>query len=175
MNTVETRPKEGSPAETRAKTGPKDIFLHLLAILTLYVSATSFLVLVFQYVNLWLPDPLEGDAFYQRTGALSAIRWALASLIIIFPVYVFTTRFLNKEYSSQPEKRELRTRKWLIYFTLFAAALIAIGDLITLLYHLLSGEITLRFIIKVISVLFVVGSIGYYYLTDLHRHRAVNS
>lgn len=156
--------------EHSVKTSPKDFFLHLLAIVTLYVSAISFTTIIFQYANLLFPDPLEYQYYDPTSGIYSVIRWALASLIIIFPVYIWSSWYLDKGYSRHPEKRKLRIRRWLIYFTLFAAALIIIGDLIALVYNLLEGELTMRFIIKIFSVLFVAGSVFGYYFWDLKRH-----
>lgn len=149
------------------KVTPKDFFLHLLSIVALYVSAISFLVLIFQYANLAFPDLLEQGYYFNSGGAYRAIRWAIASLIVIFPVYVFVTKFLNKEYAKEPEKRELKVRKWLLYFTLFAASLTIIGDLVRLIFNFLEGEITIRFLLKVLAVFFVAGSVFYYYLKDL--------
>jgi uncharacterized membrane protein len=153
----------------KKKTEPKDIFIHLLAIITLYVSAISFTTLIFQYVNIYFPDLLQGD--YYRPAAFSKIRWAISSLIIVFPVYLLTSRFLNKSYNDNPSKRNLRIRKWLIYFTLFAAALIIIGDLVALINNLLGGELTVRFLLKVLTILFVAGSIFFYYFSDLRRYK----
>lgn len=147
----------------RPKSSPRDVFLHLLTIVALYASASAFLTLAFQLVNLWFPDILAGG-YYAAAGARSAIRWALASLIVIFPVYLFTARFLRKEYEKEPEKRELRVRKWLTSFTLFVVALTMIGDLVSLLSHFFEGELTTRFVLKVVAVAFVAGAIGAYYL-----------
>lgn len=145
----------------RPKSGPRDVFLHLLSILTLYFSAGSFLALIFQYINIYFPDPAT---YFSPTDAYNTIRWSIASLIVVFPTYILTTRYLNKLYLSAPEKLNLRSRKWLIYFTLFAGGVIIIGDLVTLVYNLLGGELTARFILKVLAVLFVAGSVfGYYY------------
>ena len=148
------------------KTSPKDIFLHLLAIVALYVSAGSFMALIFQYINVLLPDPIASD-YYRLQSSYSIIRWSISSLIIIFPVYIITSWILNKSYAATPSKRNLRIRKWLIYFTLFVAALIVIGDLVTLIFNLLEGEITARFLLKVVTVLFVAGSVFGYYFADL--------
>ncbi len=151
------------------KTGPKDVFLHLLAIVSLYAAAIGFITLIFQYVNVLIPDPLE-QQYYGLQSAYSAIRWSISSLIIIFPVYVVATWYLNKSYAASPEKRNLPIRKWLIYFTLFVAALIIIGDLVTLVFNLLGGEFTTRFLLKVFTVFFVAGTVFYYYFWDLRRH-----
>ena len=152
------------------KTSPKDIFLHLLAIITLYVSAGSFIALLFQYINLLIPDTLDQGGHYARASSLQTIRWAISSLVVIFPVYLVTSWYLNKGYVSLPEKRSLKIRKWLIYVALFAAALIIIGDLVALIFNLLGGEFTIRFILKVLTIFFVAGSVFHYYLWDLRRH-----
>lgn len=160
METIQERDK---------KVSPRDVFTHLLAIVALYASAISFLVLVFQFVNVQFPDVLSGDYFGMQ-GAYSAMRFAIATLLVVFPVYLFTTRFLNKSYDANPTKRDLRIRKWLIYFTLFVTALVVIGDLVTLINNFLSGEITLRFILKTLAVFFVAGSTFFYYFVDIKKH-----
>lgn len=153
------------------QTSPKDVFLHLLAIIALYASAISFVTLIFQYVNVLIPDPLEAQNYYSSDSSYSAIRWAIASLIVIFPVYILTGWHLNKSYAAVPEKRNLRIRKWLIYFTIFAAALIIIGNLVALIFNLLGGELTVRFLLKILSIFFVAGAVFYYYFWDLKRHQ----
>jgi hypothetical protein len=150
--------------ENKIKSSPKDVFAHLLTIVALYISAINFLVLIFQYINLAFPDPLEG--FYYG-GIAGAIRWSMASLIIVFPVYLWMTRFLMREYAENPEKRELKIRKWLVYFTLFVAAVTIIGDLVTLVYNFLGGELTARFTLKITSVLAVASLVFWYYLREL--------
>lgn len=152
------------------KTSPKDVFLHLLAILTLYASGGSFVALLFQYINVLIPDQLENYS-WMRDSAFNTIRFSIASLVIVFPVYLLTMRFLNKTYFENPSRRNMRIRKWLVYFTVFATALIIIGDLVSLIYNLLGGELTLRFILKTLTVFFVAGSIFFYYFWDLKTHK----
>lgn len=146
------------------KTSPKDIFMHLLSIVTLYAAATSFLILAFQYINVKLPDVLQ---YYYYSGALDMMRGAIAALIIVFPVYLFSMRTLRNEYSRDTEKREARIRKWLVYFTLFIAALIIIGDLVSILYTFLQGDITVRFILKAFAVFVTAGMVFSFYIWDL--------
>lgn len=150
------------------KAEPKDVFLHLLAITTLYTSAISFIALVFQFINYFIPDILEvGYYSGYRDSILGTMRWSLAALVIMFPAYLVTMRFLHKSYEADPEKKGLRIRKWLVYFTLFVAAVIILGDLVSLLYSFLEGELTIRFFLKVLTVFFVAGSTFYYYLVDI--------
>lgn len=161
--------KAGLPAESLTdaqRAGPKDIFLHLLSIIALYVSAGMFITLIFNYISIWLPDAVS-ENYYTLLAARSSVRWAIASLIVVFPVYIWATWFLNKGYVAMPEKREMKIRKWLLYFTLFIAGIIIIGDLVTLIYNLLQGEFTTRFLLKILTVLLVAAAIFKYYLLDL--------
>ncbi len=154
-----------------SKTSPKDFFMHLLAMVALYGSAISFSAIVFQYINLRIPDALEMAQYFSPENAKEIIRRSLSFLIILFPVYIATAWQLQKIYREYPEKRELWVRRWLTYLTLFIAALIIIFDLVSLVNHFLDGELTLRFFLKVFTILFVAGSIFGYYLWDLKKYR----
>ncbi|MDP2669232.1 MAG: DUF5671 domain-containing protein [bacterium] len=151
---------------TQIKAGPKDVFLHLLAIIMLYVSVGSLIALLFQYINIWLPDKAI-DQYYSLQSAHSSMRWSIALLVVVFPVFVWASWYLNKEYFADPAKRELKIRKWLLYFTLFAAAMLIIGDLVALIFSYLQGELTARFLYKVLAVLLVAAVVFKYYLMDL--------
>jgi uncharacterized membrane protein YraQ (UPF0718 family) len=52
---------------------------------------------------------------------------------------------------------------------LFVASSIIIGDVITLLYNLLGGELTVRFLLKALVVAFIAGTIFWYYLSSVAR------
>ncbi len=149
---------------------PKHVFLHLFVMIMLYVSTINFLTLIFQYVNVWVPDTLSN--FYSLNQYHNLIRFALASFIIIFPVFILTSWILNRSYLKNPAVKDMKTRKWLIYFTLFTAALIIIGDLVGIVFTFLEGEITTRFILKALAVLSVTIIIFGYYLWDVRRIKA---
>lgn len=153
----------------KGHTSPKDFFLHLLAMITLYASAISFTTVVYQYINIGIPDPLE--QYFYAEGAYQTIRGALAFLIVMFPVYLLTNWQLHKSYDHDKSKRNIWVRKWLVYFTLFVAALIIIFDAVFLVKSLLDGELTLRFGLKLLTIFFTAGSIFGYYFWDLKRYK----
>lgn len=156
---------------SKSESTPRDVFMHLLASIALYSSAGSFVALLFQYIGILIPDPLQTDSYYTVQSAYATIRWSISTLVIIFPTYILTNWALGKEYARHPQKRNLKIRKWLIYFTLFVAALVVMGDLVTLIFNLLGGEFTTRFVLKVLTIFFVAGSIFYYYFAEVRRHR----
>jgi len=149
--------------DTKIKMSPKDFFLYIGAMITLYISVFSLIALLFQYIEILFPDQLQSF----RDPYSSGIRFQLASLIVIFPVYLFITRLLNKEIRTHTEKSKLGIRKWLIYFTLFVAGATVLIDLIVLLNTFLGGELTTRFVLKVFVVLVIVGDVFTYYFHDL--------
>ncbi|MEK7524218.1 MAG: DUF5671 domain-containing protein [Patescibacteria group bacterium] len=150
---------------TIQKNHVRDFFLYLLAIVTLYMCVWSFISLLFDYINVLLPDQL--NTYY--SWSYEQVRWSISMLIIVFPVYLGVTWFLRKDIIAYPEKRDLWVRKCLLYFTLFLAAITIIVDLVTLINNFLNGELTLRFFLKVLVVLVVAAAVFGYYLWDLHR------
>ena len=146
------------------KSTPRDVFLYLLAMVTLYFNSFNLIRLFFEYISVLIPDPLR-----QFHDPGSAMRFSIASLMIIFPVFIWVSRFLNRDIAKSPEKAELKIRKWLVYLTLFVAALLIIGDLIALIFNFLQGDLTSQFILKMLAVLLVAVSVFGYYLYDLRK------
>jgi len=149
----------------KPRTSPKDFFLHLGAIVALYISVISTITLLLQIINQLFPKPFEYTDPY--AGGVSI---AMAMLFIASPLYfVFMHVVINGE-NEQPEKRELSVRKWLTYITLFVAGLAMATDLIVLLQKFFAGEeITAAFVLKVVSIIFVLATVFGYYLYDA-RH-----
>lgn len=145
----------------------RDAFLYLLMFLTLYWSAWSFGQMLYQFINRAFPDALR--YLYAADTSASIIRMDVASLIIAFPVFLWISWIINRDIKKEPEKRSSKVRKWLTYLTLFIAAGIIIGDLIALVFNLLAGDITMRFLLKVLVVGGIAGSIFGYYLSELRR------
>ncbi|MEY4731869.1 MAG: hypothetical protein RL681_815 [Candidatus Parcubacteria bacterium] len=148
--------------DTSAKSTPRDVFLYLFATVALYFSAGSIINLLFAHIEAGFPDPLE--QYYDPSGTM---RLSMALLIIIFPAYLWASRFLHRDLLANPEKNDIRVRKWLLYLTLFLAALLIIGDLVALIYSFLEGDLTVRFLLKIAVVLAVAGAVFWYYLYDL--------
>ena len=151
--------------ENKIKTTPKDFFVFIGAMVALYASAVSLLNLLFEIINASFPDALH----FSYDNFSSGMRWSIASLIIVFPLYIFLSWFINKDLAANPLKKNLGIRKWLTYLTLFIAGVAIITDLIMLINTFLGGEITARFTFKVLAVLIVAGVIFAYYLYDLRR------
>jgi hypothetical protein len=145
----------------------RDAFIYLVLFSTLYMSAYHLGILLFHIINAAFSDTAEPYELstYQR----SSMRWSMSSLIVGFPVLLYMWRLVGQEIAADPNKRRSKVRRWLTYITLFIAAGIVIGDVVTLVYNLLGGEITIRFMLKVLVVAFIAGSVFWYYLTEIRR------
>ncbi len=146
-------------------TTPKDVFLYLLNILTFYISVIGFIILCVQYISALFPDPLS--FYYSRVAG--AVRIASSILFVAIPVYVLTSWLLGRDLRQNPKKREMGLRKWLTYFTLFVSAVTIIVTLIMVVNSFLSGELTIQFLLKILTVLLVAAAVFGYYIWDLRR------
>ena len=129
-------------------------FLSLGVLISLIVSVTAFLNLAFEILNKKFPDAL--NAVYQYGYASSqfeAARTFLSMLIIMFPAFLILAYFWKKKEKRGLGQYDEVIRKWLAYIVIFLSILIVVIDLIILVRYFVSGEITLRFILKVLIAL----------------------
>jgi len=145
----------------------REAFIYLVLFTTLYLTTFNLGRLIFQFINIGLPDPA---AYYDYVNsARQAIRFSVASLIISFPIFMYLSVLIGRSIKRDPSKRASKVRKWLTYMTLFVAAAVIIGDLTALVYGFLGGELSLRFALKAITVAAIAGGIFGYYLWDLRQ------
>ena len=151
----------------RPSLSAKEAFWYLVLFTTLYLSAIYLGTLLFQFINLAVPDPT--DSAYMADYAETRIRWAIAVLVVAFPLFLYMSRRVGRALQRDPAKRASPVRRWLTYLTLFVAVCVLVGDATTLIYNLLSGDLTLRFFLKALVVGVIAGGVLGYYLWDLRR------
>src|SRR5512138_3775674 len=150
-------------------------FLSLGLLITLITTVVSFLNLIFATLDKKFPDVLNSVYQYgYSTYNYEGIRIALATLIIFFPVFLvvsyFWKRFIKKGIGHIDEV----IKKWLIYIILFLSALVIAIDLVTLVKYFISGEITSRFIYKVLATFVTASIIGkYFFISEFWHGREI--
>lgn len=144
----------------------RDAFMHVLMFFTLMVSSWNFGSLVFEFIDRAFPDPAMSRPYYSGS-ALQAIRWDLSSLVVAFPLFLVVSWRVSLAMKRDPTRRASKTRRSLTYIMLFVGSLTLIGDLITLIYNFLGGELSARFVLKVLTVAVIAGGVVTYYFADL--------
>jgi len=142
-------------------------FVYLLLFSVLLVVAVQLGSLLFQLIDIGFSDPLDNQ--YAITGRQSAIRWAVASLVVAFPLFLFLSNAVGREIKRNPAMRLSGVRRWLTYIALFVAATILMGDLISLIFRFLEGDLSTRFVLKSLTVGMIAGGIFGYYFLGLSR------
>ena len=162
-------PMDFSDTQSHLKSTPRDIFLHLLNVLAFYVSVISFIALWIQYIDALYPDHLN---FYYP-GTLQSILWSTSVLIVAFPARLLTSWIIARDFRTNQEKRNLKIRKWLVYFTLFTSSITIASDLVTLIYNFLNGELSTQFFLKILVVLAVAAAVFAYFFLDLRSRDGI--
>jgi hypothetical protein len=153
------RPKPSASAQ--------EAFLYLVLFTTLLLVAYNLGAVIFQLIERAFPDPV--DTVMTEEGLTNQLRWSVSTLIVAFPVFVYISQHIGRALRKDPTKRASAVRKWLTYATLFIAASVLMGDLSTLVFNLLGGELTVRFLLKVATVGIIAGAVFGYYLWDLRK------
>lgn len=148
----------------RASLSARDAFMYLVLFSLLYFLCYHLGSLLFDLINAALPDPADNAG---RLDFFGSTRFSTAALLIAFPAFAWLAGQLHREIRQAPIKRLSPVRRWLTYLTLFVSTLTLIGDMTALVYNVLSGEITWRFLLKVLVVAAIAGSVFGYYLLDL--------
>ena len=144
----------------------REAFIYLVLFSTLYVSAFSLGNLLFALINRAFPDPSMDPAFVMQMSR-ETIRWAISFLVVTFPVFAVVSWRNDRALRADPSRRLSGVRRWLTYLTLFVAAGFLVGDVTSVVYNVLSGEVTVRFVLKVLSVGVIAGSVFGYLMLDL--------
>lgn len=151
----------------RAQLSAREAFEYLLLFATLYLTAWHLGSLLFDLINHALPD--AADPRYRIYRMDASMRWSIAALVVAFPLFAWLARHIGQGVTRHPVKRLSPVRRWLTYLTLFIAAGVLVGDLVALVYNVLGGETSLRFVLKVVVVAAIASAVFGYYLSDLRR------
>ncbi len=142
----------------------KQFALQLGSLLSLYISISFLLVLLFGIFNLIFPDATEN--YYMIESTSSSVRLSIAMLVVFMPTYLILTRTVGKLRRIGQNETYLSLTKWLIYLSLVVGVGVLLIDLVIVIMTFLEGEVTERFTFKAAAVVAVVGAAVHYYILD---------
>jgi hypothetical protein len=141
---------------------PRDAFFHLLGFTALYAWVISLIFLLFAYIDFAFPDSATRTSTYAMEQALTSIRVSLATLVVSYPLFLLVWSFLLRQVRMFPEKAVSGARRWLSFMSLFVGAVTILANVITVVYFLVEGDLTVRFLLKVAVLLLITGAMLVY-------------
>lgn len=151
-----------------------DAFEHILLFIGLYVLSISITLTLLMFVDHWftnIDDLSSYSDVWSSQWQNSMLRGYISAMIVSYPVFSFFFYRVTKRTLSNPQLRSLKSRKFLIYFTLVVTFIIMLGYIINAIYSFLNGNITMNFVLRILTILGVSGSIFAYYLYQVREDR----
>ena len=108
----------------RVSSGPREAFLHLLAMLLLYMTAFATGAVLFLAIDVFLSDPTNRGI----SGAESMARFHAAILLASLPVLALVRWAINRDIIRNPAIRIAPVVRTLSYITLLITSLILVCD-----------------------------------------------
>lgn len=144
----------------------KHVFLHLLLVGMLFMNLIGMIQLAFLYIDrLFATRTVDNYIF----SDYSVVRWSSSILIVCVPVFLLVSKYIYKDIRRDESLQHIWVRRWLLSFTLFAAAITIIGSLISVVYNFYNGELTASFTSKLAVLILLSIAIGAYYRWDMKR------
>lgn len=144
----------------------RDTVFYLFLFTALYLATLGVIFLAFNILDLILPQASD----HQNIDHIeSRIRYWIAWTIVFAPVYLTAAWKAEARTREDPARLMSSAQQWLTYITLFVAGMTALGDLVALFYGFLSGDVTLRFILKVAVIGTVSGAVLAYYFRSIRK------
>ena len=133
----------------RAYFSARDFFVYALIFICLVAAAGYLISLCWALIDQALDT--------ERYGTLRRMRFAIAVLVVTVPAYIWLTRREEVRLRERPGLARSGVRRAMTYLAMLVAALTFAGDLIWVIYRLLSGGFALEFVLKAASIAVVSG------------------
>ncbi len=161
------------PKPTRvAKVRPRDAFLYLILYSSLIAWTTALIAILFSAIEGLFPEAAANtfDTYNPEFKADLTIS-AIATLVVLLPVYLWAAATLKREQRENPERLTSPIRFWITYLALFIGLIVIIVHLTTAIADLLRGELTLVIVLRTLVVLIVVGGLMWMHGSALRARR----
>lgn len=145
-------------------------FQYILLFITLYVSAVALGGLLYAWADKLIPDATASMYGYFENYMTQGY---LASLIVAFPIFAWLFIVLKKNVLAHPAIKGIRARQTLFYITMVVTFIIIISYVISVVYGLLSGDVTGRAIAHFVITLGIAGPIFWYLLREVKTDKTI--
>ena len=151
---------------TQQNNAAKYAFYYILSLVALIFMSLSAGMIVFQIINKNIADVINQ---YRGRFSPDQLKFAISALIISAPIFYFTAKQIFKNLFSGALDKDSQIRKWLTYFILLISSVVMTGWFIAVVNSFLDGELTLKFILKVLTAVGIAAIVFTFYLYDIKR------
>ncbi len=142
-------------------THAKESYLYFMQVISYIALAIAFLILWFQYINLWLPRGAMYPYIYEENSLRELIRVGLSMLIVSLPTFLGVSYAISKHEARMTDRQQNGIKQGALYLGALAASIAAAITLMVTVYMGLNGEATGKFLLKVLAILLVCGVTGF--------------
>lgn len=171
------QPVVAAPLPVNKKSHVLDSIGFIFMFISMYFTASAIgMILHYYATRFFKPSGSDvGDSIWSIFGYLmgssgvdyvSPVVYYSAALIVAFPVFATLFLIMTKRTMENPEIRELKARKYLIYFTLIITFILILYKVISLVFSLLTGNINMDFFSHFLITVGVSGVIFAYCITQ---------
>ena len=153
--------------------GAKVLFWYLRLYFTIGFVAVSTGSLWYQFINKLVPLQIAPYGGVGRGLSQREAVWAMAAILVVGPAMFASAVVIRNAIRRDEIELGRGVRQWVSYMFLFYVAAIALGDLVTVLRYLLTGDYSLRFFLKSLTILVITGWIFIYVWTGLRAKDAL--
>ena len=145
---------------------PKYAFFYLLSLVALIFMSIFSAVVVFHIIDKSIFDALTANNSYNNQ---SLLRFAISALLISTPVFFLCAFTINQGLKKGDLEKESPLRSWLTYFILAVSAVVILGSIVGIINDFLSGEMTLKSVLQLLTVIIIAALAFSFYLYDIRR------
>lgn len=147
----------------------KFAFYYLLSLVALIFTALSVGMIAFGII-----DKTVLDALNMGNNANGTLKFAISAILIATPIFYTMQKFINKGLKNGELTKDSGVRRWLTYFILLVSSVTILGVFISIINSFLSGELTMSFILKALSMIVISATVFSFYFYDIKREDVVS-
>ncbi|MFC3627867.1 DUF5671 domain-containing protein [Paracoccus angustae] len=140
----------------------REAMLHALLMIALVLLCFHVTRLGFQVIDAAIPDLTEAGP--PDTGSM---RFSIAAIIAFLPLFLALDHRMARQTGPSDRQRRSQARRVFASVTVLAAALVLLGDVVSVVYAFLSGALTPRLAAKCALVAVMGLLVGACYREDL--------
>lgn len=130
----------------------RELFLYLMVFSSLYMAVFGLGTILYQLINLAIPDPADRFYFSLLSDTEGRLRSGIATVAVFLPAYLLLDRRIAALGRADPGQRGSSVRRKLTYLTLYLTAIVLLSDASYFVSSWLGGELGKRVVLKCLVV-----------------------